>query len=112
MERKRCAPRRPFAMELRGLQSDLAGDTDHLLERGVEENADQQDLRGQCVANRLRLRDGDAAPARSREDHPDLVGSFARAEERVGHGPYAADLDLHACTTAPAAPCGPPPEDR
>src|SRR5437588_341841 len=93
-------------MELRSLQSDLGGDADHLLERGIEENADQRDLRGQRVANRLRLRDRDAAPARSREDHPDLVGSFARAEERIGHGAYAAELDLHACTSARVALCG------
>src|SRR5207253_10142727 len=106
MERKRCAPRRPFAMELRSLQSDLAGDADHLLEHGVEENADQRDLRGQRVADRLRLRDRDAAPARGREDHPDLVGSFVRAEERIGHGAHAAELDLHACTSARVALCG------
>src|SRR2546423_11141160 len=93
-------------MEARSLQSDLGGDADHFLERGVEENADQRDLRGQRVADRLPLRARDAAPARGREDPPDLVGAFVCAEERIGHGAHAAELDLHACTSLRVALCG------
>ena len=84
--------RRLVPVELGGTQAGALHLLHHTLRRLVPEDPDGQDLRRQAlgdVAGQLH-RD---LPRRGGEDEPDRVGAQAHAEEGVGLGRDAADLD-------------------
>src|SRR5205823_10171600 len=68
--------------------------------------ADQRHERWQGIADGFRLLHRDAPAALAREDHADLVGALAGTEKRVGDRAHAAELDLHARTSARVADSG------